>query len=317
MSEEIDSWSSLVGEVIDEITSIVLGKRQDIELMVATVIAGGHVLIEGPPGIGKTLASKALARTIGGTYRRVQGNPDILPTDLTGFYIHTITGERYFVKGPIFTNILQIDDINRIPPRVHSALLEAMAEYKVSIEGETFNLERPFHVFATMIPPEIESGVYSLALGLIDRFWISIHTGYVERDVERDIVNRSDELYLSDVSSLRTIMSPEKLSVLQDSLGKIVYVDQRITNYIVDIMSTLRNHEDVLAGPSHRGSIYLYRLSKAYALIKGRNYVIPDDVKFLAKYVLPHRILLKPEAAAKKPIEIVDEVLRKVSVPKE
>jgi len=317
LEKPIDLWSTRLGEVVDEVTSIVLGKRSEVELIIATVVAGGHVLIEGPPGAGKTLVAKAVAKVLGGEYRRIQGNPDILPSDLLGFYIHTLTGERRFVKGPVFTNILQVDDLNRIPARVHSALLEAMAEYKVSIEGDTYDIERPFHVFASMIPSEIEAGVYEVPLGLIDRFWIGIKTGYVERDVEKDIVNRSDELYLADISSLKTLITMKELKDLQDSLGKLIYVDQRISEYIVDIVTALRNKEEVLAGPSHRASIYIYRTSKAYALINGRDYVIPDDVKTVARYALPHRILLKPGSGRTSQIDIVGEVLGKVSVPKE
>jgi len=314
---DLDRWVSLLGEAVDEIAKVVLGKRGEVELMVATIVAGGHVLIEGPPGAGKTLMVKAVAKAVGADYRRIQGNPDILPSDLVGFYIHTLTGERRLVKGPVFTNILQIDDLNRIPPRVHSALLEAMAEYRVSIEGDTYEIERPFHVFATMIPPEIEVGVYEVPIGLIDRFWILIRSGYVGRDVEEEMVSRSDEFYLVSVDPVKTVIGREDLRRLQDLLGELVYVDKRVESYIVDVVTEIRRHEDVFAGPSHRGSIYLYRLCKAYALVKGRDYAVPDDVKHLARYVLPHRILLKPGLPASRRIEVVDEVLRRVRVPKE
>jgi len=317
MKRSADIWSSILREIIEQVGSIVLGKGEELEIMVSAVAAGGHVLVEGPPGIGKTLAVKALAKTIGSDYRRVQGNPDILPSDMTGFYIHTLNGDRRLVKGSVFTNFLQVDDVNMIPPRVHSALLQAMTEYRVSIEGDTFELERPFHVFATMIPPEIEAGVYEVSLGFLDRFWVIIRSGYVGRGVEAEIVGRSDELYLSNVEQLRTVMSREMLRELQDSLKDLVYADRRIANYIADIASYIRSREEVRAGPGHRGPIYLYRLSKAYALIKGRDYVVPDDVKTLAKYALPHRILLKPGIPEGKKEEIVQDALKSVSVPKE
>ncbi|MEM0034523.1 MAG: MoxR family ATPase [Desulfurococcus sp.] len=312
---EVEKWSSLLREAIDEVSKIVLGKREELEVIVATIAAGGHVLIEGPPGAGKTLTSMAMARVIGGVYKRIQGNPDILPSDLTGFYVYSLGGERRFVKGPVFTNILQVDDLNRIPTRAQSALLQAMAEYKVSIEGETHSIERPFHVFASMIPPEIESGVFKVTIGLIDRFWTMINTGYAGEDVEEEIINRSDELYLANPYSIREILSPGLLIQLQDNLGKLIYADRRIVRYIRDIASSIRRHQDVVNGPSHRGVIYLYRVSKALALINGRDYVTPDDVKRLTGYMLPHRIITR--AGGKDSRDIIKEVLNKVPVPKE
>ncbi len=315
MEPTIEEASRKIREAIGEVSKAVVGKTAEIKVMVATLIAGGHVLLEGPPGSGKTYTAKTIAKVFGGKYSLVQGNPDVLPSDITGFYVYTLSGERRFVRGPVFTNILQVDDINRIPPRAQSALLQAMADYSVSIEGDTYRIERPFHVFATMIPPEIEAGVYKLAVGVMDRFWTLINTGYSEESEEFDIVRRSDELYMGSPVNVRTLISPEELRDLQDKLGKLVYIDEKVSGYITDIIMTLRRHTEVHMGPSERGAVYLYRLSKAHALLDGRDYVIPDDVKRIAPYVLTHRINVRL-TAGKTPIEIVNEVLQKVPVPK-
>lgn len=316
LENNVPDISAKIGEAIDEVASTVVGKRREIELMVSTLLAGGHVLVEGPPGSGKTFSCKSVAKVFGGDYRRIQGNPDVLPSDIMGFYVYTLSGERRYVKGPVFTNILQVDDLNRIPSRALSALLQAMTEYSVSVEGDTYVIDKPFHVFATMIPADIEAGTYQLPIGLQDRFWVAIKTSYVRGQVESEILGRSDVLYESSTKGVRTVMSPRELREIQERLGDLVYTDNRIVNYLVEIISNLRNHDDVLLGPSNRGGIYYYRISKAYALVKGRDYVIPDDLKGLAKYVLPHRIIVKP-ASRRSSEEIVEEVFSSTPVPKE
>ena len=316
MEETLTDYSSILREAIDEIKSTVIGKEKELEIMVSTLVAGGHVLIEGPPGSGKTFSCKSIAKAFGGSYKRIQGNPDVLPSDIVGFYVYTLSGSRQYVKGPVFTNILQVDDINRIPPRALSALLQAMTEYSVSVEGDTYIIEKPFHVFASMIPLEIEAGTYKLPVGLLDRFWVKITTDYIEGGLESEIVGRADELYESSTENIRTLLSPGELSKIRDNLKSLVYVDRKVLDYILDIVNRLRKSEDVLVGPSNRGSIHYYRLSKAYALVKGRDYVIPDDVKFLSTYVLPHRILLRP-TTTKTPSEVVEEVIESTPVPKE
>ncbi len=308
-------WASgLLRRVVDAVSNVVVGHRGEIEALIAVVAAGGHVLFEGPPGAGKTLVAKALAQAVGGSFSRVQGNPDTLPTDLTGFYIYSLAGERRFVRGPLFSNIVMVDELNRIPPRAQAALLQAMAEYQVSVEGEVYGLERPFRVVATQIPQPLERGVYPLTLTLKDRFWASIPLGYIEG--EEEIISRSDSLYSLDVGSVERAASPGDLVAIEEGLRSMVHASERVVNYIAGLLKALRAHPSVALGPSHRAGVHLYRASKARALLEGRDYVIPDDVKAMARYVLPHRLELRPEAGIT-PRELVEEALATVPVPKE
>ncbi len=315
LSQARDAISRIIGSVC----KVIVGKEKLVRHVVATLVAGGHVLIEGPPGVAKTLLAKSIARAIGGEFRRVQGNPDLLPTDLTGYYIYGLDGSRRFVKGPVFTNILMFDELNRTPTRVQSALLQAMAELQVSIDGVIHELPKPFHVIATEVPGEEELGIYPLTLTLRDRFWVRCAVTYNSPQEEVEIIRRADELYLVDASGVGVAVSLEDYVKLQEFIGKGVYVDERIIKYISDIVSTLRSSPYVRLGPSHRGSIFLYRIAKVLAVMDGRDYVIPDDVKEVATEVLAHRILLTEEAEVegKKASEVVADVLSKVEVPKE
>ena len=317
MRENVETWSERLRRVVDTVSSHVLGRREEVEVFLSALVAGGHVLVMGPPGTGKTLLAKAVAKALGASYARVQGNPDILPTDITGFFIHTLTGERRFIRGPVFTNILHVDDLNRIPTRAQSALIEAMAEYRVTVEGETFPLERPFHVVATLIPSGEEIDVYEIIRGLMDRFWVSLRADYLGREIEVEIASRADTLYLMELEGVEPVMTAEELRKLQDSLGSLVYIDKRVASYIVDLVSTIRGHQDVLYGPSHRTTVQLYRLSKAYALLQGRDYVVPDDVKKLALYALTYKFTTRPETGPREAEEVVREALEKTPVPKD
>lgn len=317
---DFDRAREIVNGMLRSVSRVVVGKSEMLKHIIASIVAGGHVLIEGPPGAAKTLIAKSIAKAIGGEFARVQGNPDILPTDLTGYYIHSLNGSSKFVKGPIFTNILMFDELNRTPPRVQSALLQAMAEMQVSIDGVVHEIPKPFHVIATETPVEVgEVGIYPLTLTLRDRFWIRCKSMYNPIEEEMEIVKRGDKLYTLDVSDVETVTSLEEFLNVQSFVSKGIYVDDRVVKYIVDIVSHVRSHKHVRLGPSHRGSIYLYRVAKVIALLSGRDYVVPDDVKEIAVEVLSHRILLTEEAIAEgvSPEKIVLEALEKVEVPKE
>lgn len=316
---DLDKAWRIVNEIMKSISRVVVGKTVILRHILATLVAGGHVLIEGPPGTAKTLITKSIARAIGGTFARVQGNPDILPTDLTGYYIYGLDGSRRFVKGPVFTNILMFDELNRTPTRVQSALLQAMAELQVTIDGVVHDLPRPFHVMATEVPTEEEMGVYPLALTLRDRFWIRCVSLYNPLDEEIEMIKKADRLYTVDASGVEKVVDLEEYVELQNFVSRGIYADERITKYIADIANYIRNHRYSRLGLSHRGSIYLYRIAKALALVDRRDYVIPDYIKEIAVEVLAHRILLSEEAVAEgmKPEDIVKEALQKVEVPKE
>ena len=313
---DVDRVGSVIREVVKEVSKVIIGKREEVEVIVSTLFSGGHVLIEGYPGTAKTLLAKSLARSIGGVFKRVQGNPDILPSDITGFHVYSIDGRVRFVEGPIFANIVMVDEINRITPRAQSALLEAMQENQVTVDGVTYKLPQPFLVLATQIPASIGTGIYPLTETLIDRFASSIFSGYNEPVEEYEMVTRSDELVSENVE---TVTSPSEVVEIMEAIRRIVHVSERVVKYIVDIVNYIRRHEYIAYGPSHRVSIHLYRMSRVYAAYNGRDYVIPDDVKKLARYVIPHRIRLVAEAEAEgyTPEKIVLEALSKVSVPKE
>lgn len=316
---DFDRACEITNDILKSVSRVIIGKTLLLKHVLAALIAGGHVLIEGPPGVAKTLTAKAIAKAIGGEFSRVQGNPDILPTDLTGYYIYSIDGSKRFVKGPVFANILMFDELNRTPTRVQSALLQAMAEYQVVIDGTIYQLPKPFHVIATEIPEESEVGVYPLTLNLRDRFWLKCTFTYNPVDEEIEIIKRADKLYLNDVSDVEKVVDVNEYLELQDFISNGIYVDERIVKYIVDIINYVRNHRYVKQGMSHRGSIHLYRVSKVIALMDKRDYVIPDDVKEVALEILAHRIDLKDEALAEglKPGDIIKEALDKVEVPKE
>ena len=278
--------------LIDNIEKVIVGKRNAIELIVAAMLAGGHVLIEDVPGVGKTQLVSALACSCKGVFGRLQMTPDIMPTDITGFtLINTITHENEFRKGAAFCNFLLADEINRSSPKSQSALLEIMEEHQVSMDGTTYALPKPFMVLATQNPVETY-GTYHLPEAQMDRFVMKISLGYPSAKEEMDIILRNEKK-ISSKQLEQVITCEEIMALTEETLN--VYCSDAIRSYIVNIVNATRNADFIQLGVSPRGSIALHRMAKAYALIKGRNFVLPDDIKLLAPYVLSHRIILTPK----------------------
>lgn len=278
--------------LIDNVEKVIVGKRESIELVVAAMLAGGHVLIEDVPGVGKTQLVASLASSCDGEFGRLQMTPDIMPTDITGFtMINTVTHENEFRKGATFCNFLLADEINRSSPKSQSALLEVMEERQVSMDGITYELPKPFMVLATQNPVET-FGTYHLPEAQMDRFIIKLSIGYPSKKDELDILLKNEQSV--SPKQLSTVISCEEIVELSEKI-KEIHCSDAVREYIVNIVEITRKADFVKLGVSPRGSIAMYRMAKAYAYIKGRDYVLPDDVKVLAPYVFAHRIMLTPK----------------------
>ncbi|MEM4005609.1 MAG: MoxR family ATPase [Desulfurococcaceae archaeon] len=301
--------------VCREISKIYVGKKELVELAVATLFSGGHLLIEGYPGTGKTLLAKLLAKVIGGKYKRIQGHPDVLPSDIMGFHIYKLDGSKTFIPGPLFSNILLIDELNRIPTRSQAALLEAMQELQVTIDGETYQLRKPFLVIATSVPLSIATGAFYIMETLVDRFTSSVRSEYNPISEELEILDKADLVFDLPVDSITT---PNQVVNIVNSMHQLVHVERSIKEYIVSIVSTLRKSEVVEYGPSHRATIDLLKLSRVVALMDNRDYVIPDDVKKIAVPVIAHRVKIRAEYESEgyNGKSLVEEAVYKTPVPK-
>jgi MoxR-like ATPase len=299
----------LIQQLQAHLGQTIVGKEKPIELLLTAFLAGGHVLLEDVPGVGKTVLAKSLARSIDGQYQRVQCTPDLLPTDLTGTNIWNPSSREFeFLAGPIFTNILLADEINRATPRTQSALLEVMAEQQVTIDGQTRAIDRPFFVIATQNPVEYQ-GTFPLPEAQMDRFMVCLSLGYPTADEELRMLQGIATREASQQSS--TCLTLEQLTALTQQC-RAVYVESSVQQYIVNLVQATRQHSDVSLGVSPRGTIALYQAAQARALIKGRDYTIPDDVKFLAPYVLTHRIVT---SGSKRSSQIVDRLLQELAIP--
>jgi MoxR-like ATPase len=307
--------SELAGRVLNEVERAVVGKRIPLTLVLAAVLAKGHVLLEDFPGLGKTLAARSLARVLGLEFSRVQFTPDLLPADVTGSFLYNQReGTFEFRRGPLFTGLLLADEINRTPPKTQSALLEAMQERQVTVEGETFPLPDPFHVLATANPIEYE-GTYPLPEAQLDRFLMRVSFGYPTADEEYDVVQRRLDRQREEID-LAEVTDAAGLRAMQ-AATETVTVDETVSRYCVRLATATRENNDVLTGSSPRGSLGLVLAARGFALVRGRDYVIPEDVKAVARAVLSHRITVKPElwmTQASGP-RVVDAVLGSVPTP--
>ena len=305
---------SLVETTADNVERVVIGKRREVELVMTALLCKGHVLIEDVPGVGKTVLTKAIARSIGSSYKRIQFTPDLLPSDITGVNVYNQQKSVFeFRPGPIVSQMVLADEINRATPKTQAALLEAMEEAQVTIDGATHMLPQPFLVLATENPIDYE-GTFPLPEAQLDRFMIRIALGYPGRQGELEMLDRQHQRH--PLETLRQVTTIDDLRTAQDAV-KTVHVAHSIREYIVTLVEATRKHDEVFLGASPRGSIALFNASRAWAAVRGRDFVLPDDVKFLAVPTLAHRIIVGPSARMQgyDSRSVMNDLLRTIPVP--
>lgn len=299
----------------ENIKKVVVGKDEVIDLLLVSLICSGHIIIEDLPGLGKTTLASALAASLGCDFQRIQFTPDVLPSDITGFNVYDInTGKKTFHKGSVHSQIVLADEINRASPKTQSALLEAMQERQVTVDGETYVLPKPFMILATENPVDT-AGTYPLPEAQLDRFLMRINMGYPSAEAELEIL-KSNRSALQEMN-LQPVATAEEIMKIQQAIG-LVYISDDVLKYIINITSATREYEGVVMGASPRGSIALTQAACGMAILEGRNFVTPDDVKRLAPYVLAHRMIMKNRSGAKgtTATDVIDEILHTVKVPK-
>lgn len=310
MTTDIATFTS---KIIDNVEKVIIGKREQIELLLVAMLCQGHVLLEDVPGTGKTMLARSLAISLGIDFKRLQCTPDLLPNDITGVSIFLQHEGRFeFRPGPLFVNILLADEINRATPRTQSALLEAMQERQVTLEGQTRLLPRPFLVLATQNPIEFE-GTFPLPEAQLDRFLMRLSIGYPTQADEREIIK--SQRHAHPIESLEPVVDGRDLLTLNEQVTQ-VHMETSLEDYILQIIQATRAHPDLALGASPRGSLALYKTSQALAAVQGRNYVIPDDVKKLVPLTLAHRMILKPESQlrGRTTLWVLDDILERTEV---
>ena len=313
---QVQRVQELAARVTSNVERVVVGKRREVELVLVALLCRGHVLIEDVPGVGKTVLAKAIARSIGASFKRVQFTPDLLPGDITGGLIYNQKlAEFEFRPGPLFTNLVLADEVNRAPPKTQAALLEAMQERQVTIEGTTYPVPQPFVVLATQNPIELE-GTYPLPEAQLDRFIMRLHIGYPNPEEEQQILARRGARRQERID-LHSVLNAEQLLSIQAAVEH-VHASAPIERYIVSLTTATRQHAHVQIGASPRGSLALYQLARAHAMLQERDFVLPDDVKAMASAALAHRLLLKPELWVRgiQAEHVIRDILERTPIPK-
>lgn len=304
----MDNLPEFVTRIVANVEKVIVGKRETIQLLMVAILCDGHVLLEDVPGVGKTMLARATATSLAGSFKRLQCTPDLLPNDVTGVSVYNQrTGEFEFRPGPVFVNILLADEINRATPRTQSALLEAMQEHQVTVDGITHSLASPFLVLATQNPIEYE-GTFPLPEAQLDRFLMRVSMGYPEKKDERQILTNLQHEH--PINALQPVADCQQLLIFQRQVWD-VFVDETLQDYILDLVAATRAHPSLALGGSPRASLALYKTAQAYAAIHGRDHVIPDDIKTLAPVTLTHRLIVTPEAElrGKNPRAVLNEIL--------
>ena len=313
---KVDRVTERSAEIVGTLARVIVGKTDVLERILAGILANGHVLIEDYPGLAKTLIARSFAQVFDMEFARIQFTPDLMPSDVTGSSVYNQrTGDFEFRPGPIFTNLLLGDEINRAPPKTQAALLEAMQEAQVSVEGESFRLEPPFLVIATQNPIEME-GTYPLPEAQLDRFLMRVSVGYPSADEERQILERRRQRR-QDEAEVPAVVSRDEVLAMQCTLED-VFVSDAVERYVVDLVQATRTDHRVALGASPRGALALLKLARAWAVLRGRDFVTPDDVKAMAGSALSHRLILQPELWVSKlsAAQVVNDLLTQVPVPK-
>lgn len=306
--------AATAAKIVANMEKVIIGKRPQLALALAAYFCEGHILLEDVPGVAKTMFARALARSVGCTFKRLQCTPDLLPTDVTGVSVfNQKTAEFEFRPGPVFAQTLLADEINRATPRTQAALLEAMAERRVSVDGQTYVLKPPFLVLATQNPVDQE-GTFPLPEAQLDRFLIRLSLGYPSFEEEAKMLTRLQKGH--PIDELQPVVTADHILACQEAVRE-VHVDDKLKKYVLEIVHASREHEDILLGGSPRASIALFRCAQALAAIQGRAFVIPDDVKRMAQPVLAHRLILRPESRLRKktPAAVVNELVTDARVP--